>query len=70
MAGRGLGEPFGATERTDAWWLQPLAQGVARAEALRRELVKRKESFVFETIPPTSQSWAASTRTNTASMYC
>ena len=26
--GRGLGEPFGATERTDAWWLQPLAQGL------------------------------------------
>jgi hypothetical protein len=27
--GRGLGEPFGATERTDAWWLQPIAQGAA-----------------------------------------
>jgi hypothetical protein len=27
--GRGLGERFGATERTDAWWLQPVAQGAA-----------------------------------------
>jgi hypothetical protein len=27
--GRGLGEPFGATERTDAWWLQPVVQGLA-----------------------------------------
>src|SRR5690348_16876904 len=27
--GRGLGEPFGHTERTDAWWLQPLVQGLA-----------------------------------------
>ena len=27
--GRGLGEPFGKTERTDAWWLQPLVQGAA-----------------------------------------
>jgi hypothetical protein len=27
--GRGLGEPFGVTERTDAWWLQPLVQGLA-----------------------------------------
>ena len=27
--GRGLGEPFGKTERTDAWWLQPLVQGGA-----------------------------------------
>ena len=27
--GRGLGEGFGATERTDAWWLQPIVQGLA-----------------------------------------
>src|SRR5215831_18246381 len=27
--GRGLGEGFGKTERTDAWWLQPLVQGAA-----------------------------------------
>jgi hypothetical protein len=27
--GRGLGEPFGVTERSDAWWLQPLVQGLA-----------------------------------------
>jgi len=26
--GRGLGERFGATERTDAWWLQPVVQGL------------------------------------------
>ena len=26
--GRGLGEPFGKTERTDAWWLQPVVQGL------------------------------------------
>jgi len=29
--GRGLGEGFGVTERTDAWWLQPLVQGAALA---------------------------------------
>jgi hypothetical protein len=27
-AGRAYGEPFGRTERTDAWWLQPLAQAL------------------------------------------
>src|SRR5438094_9686049 len=27
--GRGLGERFGATERTDAWWLEPVVQGLA-----------------------------------------
>jgi len=27
--GHGLGEPFGKTERTDTWWLQPLVQGAA-----------------------------------------
>ena len=27
--GRGLGESFGKTERTDAWWLQPIVQGAA-----------------------------------------
>lgn len=27
--GRGLGEGFGKTERTDNWWLQPLAQAIA-----------------------------------------
>jgi len=27
--GRGYGERFGATERKDAWWLQPAAQGLA-----------------------------------------
>ncbi len=26
--GAGYGEPFGATERRDAWWLQPLAQAM------------------------------------------
>ena len=26
--GRGLDEGFGATQRTDAWWLQPLVQGL------------------------------------------
>jgi hypothetical protein len=25
-----MGEPFGATERTDAWWVQPVAQGLAQ----------------------------------------
>ncbi len=27
--GRGLSEGFGRTERTDAWWLQPVVQGLA-----------------------------------------
>ena len=27
--GTGFGLPFGATERKDAWWLQPLAQAIA-----------------------------------------
>src|SRR5690242_21061154 len=29
--GRAYGEPFGRTERTDAWWVQPLVQGLALA---------------------------------------
>src|SRR5258706_7216590 len=27
--GHGLGERFGTTERTDAWWLEPMVQGLA-----------------------------------------
>ena len=32
--GAGYGQPFGATERTDAWWLKPLAQALGLAVLL------------------------------------